>query len=731
MFSLKNLSSPAITAGTLPWDFKPESPIPAQVHKDKKLRDQWINAPATAHNVYSFFEGVNANLRISKPRSDGGGNPVHAAHALVADYDSPQPVEKVLEYAKTMPYQPNWIERTLSGNWRFVWGLDEPLLFPSDGFARHFLKKFAEYAFDPSKGCPGFDKKAWEAPERLWTNGCDWTFLQAGTIPQAVATGWLVKAGASFKFTEKEFGPVIPLDVVKEELVKKYPKFNTWGDEFTLNSQGPTFWVDASTSPKSAIVRETGIQTFSANATKGFYTWADLLGIDFVRSYEAELIGHAVEGIYFDGRAYWRRITDESWNAFAKEDMILHFRASRGLTTKPGSDGISLVDRALEHIQNNQQIVGAAPFIFQPPGVLVRHGFKFLNTSTRRVLQPAEGVETFGPGGNFPWVSQLFEIFVDDISRNTVLAWLAWGYRHAYRLEPVSGQVLFIAGPVGVGKTLLNRAVFGGIFGGFAEAGPFLMGEDNFNSELFGFGFWALDDGSPSVNVAKMRHFSFMLKRITANGEFRSNEKFKKAVLNEWLGRLCITCNSDEESISLLPETGVSNQDKLILVRTKDKKVCEFPARKEIQEILARELPYFCKWLLDWEIPVCYIGESRFGIKAYADPKLLESSHQSRPSDAFRQIFEDWRQNHFTLREPDAKFWEGTAHQLYTALLLDPQTEIVMRAYPHHLMEKRLITLKADGLLTTPRSEGLNRIWRTERPQPCLDVPTGPSNLRQ
>lgn len=718
MFHLKNLSSIAITQEVLPWDFKPESPIPEHVRKDKKLRDQWINAPVTSHHVYTFYEGTNANMRISKPRSDGGGNPVHSIHALVADYDSPQPLEKVLEYAKTMPYQPNWIERTLSGNWRFIWGLDEALVFPSDGFARHFLKKFAEFAFDPSKGCPGFDKKAWEAPERLWTNGCDWTFIQADVIPSAIATGWLVKAGASFKFTEKEFGPAIPLEVVKEELAKRYPKFNTWGDEFTLNSQGPTFWVDLSTSPKSAIVRETGIQTFSANATKGFYTWADLLGIDFVRSYEAEVIGRAVEGIYFDGRAYWRRITDNSWQAFAKEDLILHFRASRGLTTKPGPDGVSLVDRALEHIQNNQQIVGAAPFIFQPAGIISRHGFNFLNTSNRKVMQPTEGVEIFGPTGNFPWVSSIFELLVDKVSKETVLAWLAWGYRHAYREEPVSGQVLFIAGPVGVGKTLLNRAIMGAIFGGFAEAGTFLMGEDNFNSELFGVGFWCLDDGSPSVNVSKMKHFSFMLKRIAANGEFRVNEKFKKAVLNEWLGRLGITCNADEESISLLPETGVSNQEKLILVRTKDVAPVVFPPRKEISEILSRELPHFCKWLLDWDIPKEYIGEARFGIKAYADPKLLETSHQSRPSDAFRQVIETWRTQYFTVREPEAKEWTGTAHELYVALVLDPQTEVVMRVYPHHQMEKRLISLKNDGICDVAGTKNGSRIWTIKRPDP-------------
>ena len=145
-------------------------------------------------------------------------------------------------------------------------------------------------------------------------------------------------------------------------------------------------------------------------------------------------------------------------------------------------------------------------------------------------------------------------LFPDEHSRQVTLAWASWAYKHAYRLEPASGQVLFIAGPVGVGKTLLNRGVFGALFGGFAEAGSLLTGDDNFNSELFNVGYWVQDDGSVNADTKKMRFYSEMLKRVAANPTFRNNGKFLRAVMSEWRGRLGISCNADPESMMQLPK---------------------------------------------------------------------------------------------------------------------------------------------------------------------------------
>ena len=717
MLYLKNLSSQELFSGVLPWDFKPASPIPDEVRKNKKARDQWINLPTTVHHVYTPFEGVNSNIRISKLRTDGGGNPPHSAKYFAADYDSAQPEETVLRLANELPYPPNWIEKTLSGNWRYVWILEEALIFPSYNFAKHFLQIFPEVAFDISRGMVGFDKPAWEAPERCYTNSGDWRKVHDAPLPKDLTNGWLVKASEKFKFTTSDFGPAVPIEEVRPELEKKYPKFAEWPGEFVVGSQGPSFWLDESLSPKSAVVRETGIQTFSAHAPKAFYSWADLVGIAFVKKYEAESTARAVENIFHDGRAYWRKLPNDYWKAFEKADISMHLKVSRGVTPKPDKSGVSPVESALEHIQNMQHIEGAAPFLFRPAGLINRGGLRYLNTSNVKVLTPAEGVAVWGPDGQFPWLSQLTFIIPDAYARSIWLAWLAWAYKHAYKMEPTSGQVLFLCGPAGTGKTLLNRGVMAGLFGGlFAEAGAFLTQTDGFNSELFNVPWWCQDDGSIHSGYTSKVRFTEMIKRVAANSAFRCNEKFKKAVTNEWLGRLVITCNADEESIRQIPETNLSNADKLILIRTSEKAPHVYPSRAEVDRILARELPWFARWLLDWKIPAELMGESRFGVKHYADPTLVETSRHSSPNAGFSEILEDWRRQYFTMREPKADFWEGTAYQLQKEILLDPTATHAMRDFTVDSIGRHLVVMKNKGERLEVSSNGENRVWKLFRP---------------
>ena len=714
MYHLPNLSSQAVTQQTLPWNFKPEQPIPDEVRKNKKLRDAWINQPATRHHVYTFNEGTNPNLRISRVRNDGGGNPVRATYALVADYDVSEPAPRVLEYARSLPILPNWIERTLSGNSRFVWLLTEPLLWPSFGFCQHFFKKFADFAFDPSRGMVGFDRKAWEAPERLWTNSCDWTKIHDEKISADVARGWLVQASSSFKFADKEFGPVVPLEAVMPELAKKYPGFASWPGEFALNAQGPTFWIPESASPKSAIIRETGIQTFSAHAPKGFYDWADLLGIAFVREYQAASLGRAVAEIYFDGRAYYYKSAAGIWVQKDLTGITRMLKIARNVSPKTDKQGLTDVDRALHHIDTLQSVSRATPFVFQPSGILRKDGKLVLNTSDVRVLQPAgePGEAVWGDAGQFPWVSKLFGLFPDARSYNVVRAWLAHGYKHAYKQEPTSGQVLFMAGPVGVGKTLLNNAVFGALFGGFAEATAFLTGEDNFNSELFDAGFWCQDDGSVSSDPKKMRFYSEMLKKTAANGFFRNNGKFQRAVMSEWKGRVCVTCNADEESMMQVPETGLSNLDKLILVRIANVAPVIYPSQADISCILERELPWLARWLLDWEIPAELMGESRFGVRSYADSSLLETSRQSSRSAGFLEILEDWKHNIFVVQKRVEKFWTGTSFQLHKELHLDPGADAALRNLTVDAIGRHLASLKSTRKDVQTVEGSATRVWK-------------------
>lgn len=705
---LKNLSSQALHEGVAPWDFKPEHAIPENVREDKEARDAWINNPKTQHHVYTFCEGINPNLRISKARAEGEGNPIHSLSALVADFDAKADAGFVQGCIAKLPYKPNWVENTLSGHWRYVWLLEAPIFFPSYEFAVHFLASFKEIAFDVSLGMVGFDEPAWRAPEKLWTNGCDWSPIHDEKISKEITLGWMEKAGRTFKF--ENLGASVPLEDVAKKLAEVFPKFAEWPGEFTLGSHGPTFWIEASQSPKSATVRETGMQTFSANATKAFYLWADLLGAAFVKEFEAEKLGKAIEGVHFDGKSYWRRDPANLWISCDKAEMNLSLRATRRLSAKPGKGGLSEVDHALNFIHDHQRIDSASPHVFQPGGVIIRNGVKYLNISAVRVLAPAPGIAVWGPDGPFPWLSQFLSRLLTPEQCEVLLCWLAWAYQGFYQCKPESGHVLFIAGPVEVGKTLLNRAIIATLFGGFAEAGPFLLGDDNFNSELFSRGYWAGDDDDAGTDANRLRKWTSGIKRVSANTSWRCNEKFKKAGMTEWQGRFGITCNADEESLRSMPDLNLSNLDKLILLRTCNTAPCVFPPRYELAKILERELPYLARFILDYQIPANRFGKSRFGIKEYAEPSLLEASRHSSRQAGFVEILNDWKTTYFK-SFPKLDRWEGTAFQLLREFNLDPGTAGSNRGMSQDTVGRALAGMKGKGARLDSREEKDVRVW--------------------
>lgn len=709
---LKRLSDQNMHEGPLPWEFVPETPIPEECRLDKKERTRWINLPSTDHHVYSGNEGVNANARITAPKGDGEGNPIRYIRWIVSDYDKDASEAMVMELAKKMPFPPNWIERTLSGNWRFVWILERPLLVPSFSFAQHFFRTFDVFAFNPANGMVGFDKEAFESPERLWTNGCDWRPLNPNPIPEDVSQGWMVAANAKFEFSQKEFGEAIDLDIIRPALAEKYPTFAEWDSDFVEGAHGPTFWVPASKSPKSATVYPNGMRTFSANAHKAFFSWADLLGMDFVKRHQAESSGRAAKDIYYDGRSFYRKFPDGVWRDEDTMTLSSHLEIQRGVSVKSakGETGNEL-KRTIDFIRGNQRVDGVAPALYRPSGFWINeNGKRMLNTSRVQVMQPAQGIAIWGPNGTHPWLSHCLDYTFDPQQAAIVKAWAQYGYQHAYAQKPRSGHVLFIAGPVNIGKTLINRGIFGRIFGGCAEAAEYLMGETDFNGDLFDAGYWVVDDNAASSDPATRKRWTFTLKKLAANKSLRYHEKFKRATMAECIVRICVTMNCDEVSVQLLPDMDASNLEKCIIVRTLPKAAQVFP--HDLKEILDRELPWLCRWFLDNPVPAHLMGDPRFGLKSFADESLLDTARQSSPQAGFSELLENWKGEWFGDHDKEL-YWEGTATELYMAMGSDPRRQMALGKMSADSVGRHLSAMKARGCVWIESFRtSANRRWR-------------------
>ncbi len=723
---LKNLNSKAIYAGN-PWEFK--GVVDPRLRGDKALRDKWINDPDTSWSCWSCWEGLAENLRVGQKGMGEQGeikeeNPPIFCHGFVGDFDAPYTQDEVGSgFEKIVPLLPNFYCRSISGNCHLLWLFEKPIKVGSFDLAREFLKVIGAQTGIP-KMLANFDG-AFFKPERYYTNGSDWCECNDRRVSYAVGIGWLMEAHKKINYSEKGYN--VPLTVVREELLKN-PKFvSLWGDiEFQVGAQGPTWFVEDSVSPKSAIVKESGMFTFSSHAPKDFYSWGELIGFNFVDQYKSNLVGNAVAGIWFDGRQFWREISRGDWKSFDKPDIIHFLRVSRGLSEKvTKGEKFSEVDLAYEFIIDHQNIEGAAPFVFKPNGPITLNKKPFLNTHTSRVISPVEHAVEWGHPDHFPFISEFFgppsKVSIDNttprffkggsVALDTFLSWLAHYYASAYKLDLKSGHNLFIAGPVGVGKTLLNREIIGGVLNGYREAKEYLMGEDAFGAELFSVGHWVVDDSTMSTSLTAHRRWGEMIKRMAANNTFRYHEKFRTPMQVEWQGRVVTTLNSDEESARILPDLDRSLLDKIELYRTTDEPTVAFPEQADIRALLTAELPYFARYLLDWKTPPhCQLRgisgnvDYRFGgVKPWHDASLMQHANQSSRTAGFVEILSDWKGEYFKVANENRKAadritsWTGSAFQLRKLLCVSPATQDALRGTDNADIGRTLSQLKAKG----------------------------------
>lgn len=737
LFALPNLVSKTVTPCT-PWTFKANIPNEVRGKDGKKLRDAWINNPDTQHEVYSGFEGLNAGMRISggKKVSQDEENPPFKLHAFVADIDCPVSTDELTAGLNRVKFIPNYYEKTLSGNARLIWLLETPITLPSRKFAVELLE-LALVRMRVEQIAPALDRPAWVEPNRYYTNSGDFFVLdETARIGTALLNGWVVEVAEKHHWKKQKNAVAIPLPLVFAAIEKKYPNHG-WNGDFIEESQGPSFWLAASSSPKSAIVKPTGLFTFSSSAPKAFYSWADLLGIDFVNTYESEMLGQAVKDIFHDGKQYYRSDGFSDWKPFTKEDTQSHLVTTRGINPVKDGDRPSELSRAMEYVRDWQGIVGAAPFVFQQPGIITKNGNRFLNTHTRRVLTPADasdnGRKAWGDG--FPFLAQYFDGLFDPHEQlDFFLSWLARFYSGAFELNLQSGQNVFLLGGVNVGKTFLSQGIMWDLMGGGAEAEAYLLGKTDFNSELFECGIWTIDDNSATVDAVTHRKFSAMAKKMAANTTFQYHAKFRVPCSVDWLGRVLVTANDDEQSARIVPDMSMSNREKFFLLHAAKTPSVLFPDRRGCKLILKNELPHLARFLLDFKIPEHCQGSSRFGIQHYHEKTLLATAEQSSHSAGFLEIIQDWRETFFH-DNSTLPHWRGTSFQLLKKLNSDQLGSLAgVRNLSVNTLAAGLSTLKAKGLPFECFGDNLTREWLIPKPEPRkaveLPVSSSPGGLK-
>jgi len=716
---LQRLSTTELVEGCLPWEWNEDKLVlvPQKCFTDKAARDAWINLPDTKYHVYSPFEGINPRLRISC--GDGeDANPPHSQWTIPIDCDVSMSLDEAKKYVTYMgDRKPMWFEQTLSGNGRFLWMLQTPIKFP----CAHFCKQLQEKWFDflPLNMLPGIDKGALTTISRCYTNGARWTKLSDYVIPESEMTGFVMKFSERYNWARKELGKAADMNKIREECVKRYPRFSGWEGEFSVSAQGPSFWVPGSESPKSAIVRETGMHTFAAHASKSFFSWAEIVGAEFVEQVENTRLGDAVKEIFYDGQRYFYKDLTGKWQDAVQDHIRRFLNVSHGLSTKTKGAEPSEVDRALNFIAMNNRVQCAQSCAFYPKGLIQYQGELILNLHSRDAIKPATEKSEWGPNGKFPVLSSFLDsAFTNAEQLPLFLTRFQRAYRGCLNRKPEQGLGVIFCGPAGKGKTFLSRAVVGYALGGFAEAGAYFSGSDGFNSELFQVAVWCVDDGTSLSSDMVHRIFSEKLKQSLANPEHRVNEKFRKAGMVPWEHQIILTCNDDPESLRNIPNLDMNSRDKLLIFRMNPDSPFVFAPKNEMTLIVEREMPYLLAWLLEFVPPesVTKGSVARWGMNSYCEPTLLRAANQSTPVNGFFELLVKWLREDFFTSNATAKTWQGTSTDLRIAMSKDPSFAELLRGYRQEQFGRFLAQIQAKGMLkVTIDDSDFERIWIIER----------------
>lgn len=716
VFTIENLTATTGTVDKLPWEFTfPADSISKEIRTTKSLRQEWYKKQTTKHCFYSGLIGHAATGRVGKE------NPPRMRWLFAADYDCPIPDERVKEVVEQMPIKPTKIENSLGGHRRLVWELEIPIYLETNEFSVFVSQRAVNWL--RLNLLPMLDEPAWESTSRLLCCGDKWEATGYGPVPKEKVQAFFVECGKAYRFHSAD-GTTIGLDLVEAECKKRFPDtFSKWPGDFVLGSQGPSFWVTGSESPNSALVKPDGIFTFAGHADKPFYSWADILGKEFMKAFSETSIAKATADIWFDGLKFHRK-NNGVYISMRKEELLNYFRVDCRLSPKPDQSGESPIEQALAHIYSNQRIVGAAPHVPLETGIIIFQNRRHLNTYDGKAVEPATGTKHWGPSGEFPFLSRVLDTLLFPHEQlDHLITWFHYYYRGVYEKVCRPGPMVIMAGQPGCGKSLVSRSLFGISVGGFCDAASFIIGGNQFNSELFSVPHWALDDDTPNASAHMSGHAHMNMKKLLANDVFMFSKKYEVPSPISWGGRLFVTANLDEISLRVVGPMDDAMKCRVMLLKCADfgpeKDNFIFPSRAEVASLLESERPAFLRYAMDWKVPDHIEPDGRYGYVPYKEPSLLDKANQSSPAATFKEMLIATLLEWFRQNEAD-QTWRGTSFKLLQLLNDDIRNQNAARSLKPEQVNTHLQTLERERLFgchTETESSNRTRLWVFNRPQ--------------
>jgi hypothetical protein len=500
--------------------------------------------------------------------------------------------------------------------------------------------------------------------------------------------------------------------VIFREIEAKFPGRWPGHIPFEEGCRGPAVWDPIGLNPTTTIYQRHGVYRYSEDTL--FHPYSEILGADFTRKYEDNKIGVACEDIYYAGRpGYYRKFPDGNWRTQNKDEVAAYLLAAHNLNPARTAKNIpSELESAIFFLNQSKVVDGAMPLVFDKREVVPLSGFRFLNISRAKVLEPAAPAANVQWGTGFPWIADwLWKMFEPRRQLVYYLSWLKLFYEGARNGDLQRGQALFIVGGTDRGKTLMNAIWIPHIMGGGSDAGSFLVHGREFNKSLCEVGHWHIDDAQAAANQGEHTKFTERVKKLIANPFMPYRPMYVDEVQVPFRGRLLVTLNSDPQSLLMIPDMDRNIQDKLMVLSLRPG-THSFKGNAKTERTLWDESPAFLRWLLQWKAPTHLVDEKhRFGMKTFIHTEVRETAAMTGYDSDILGVMEILWETDDELVECAKKGvpWETTASNLIATIATHPAAHRLLTGLTVRTTGMRLSKLskiRGTGVLAAPMGHG-------------------------
>ncbi len=368
--------------------------------------------------------------------------------------------------------------------------------------------------------------------------------------------------------------------------------------------------------------------------------------------------------VYYEAmrEKFWTQNATEEWMPINKTALDLILRSNWYSQYEKSTNSLTRVESKTLEIIMHHSVKYAGELAGWMPGVRTICGNRVLISRGPNVPQPKRG--------KWPLIKNFIKELLGDEGKY-FYSWMRAAYQSLREGAPFApGQLLAIAGPVGCGKSLLQKLITVMLGGRMGKPYQYLMGLTAFNGELIGSEHLVLDDEVGKSDIKSRRHFGSMIKAMVANSQVAAFPKGGKPFTTEPFWRLSLSLNDEPESLMILPPLDTDIEDKVILLRAKKASVPypskELPTMQAYWDALVAEIPAYLHALHGWSIPD-ELKDIRFGVKAYQNPELLFALSSLSPESKLWALI-----CQAGILSNSMRTWSGSASDLETELQATP-----------------------------------------------------------